>query len=162
MNIDKLNQWLALLGNFGVIVGIIFLAVEIRQNESILSSEMTMSELSATGLAYDFNDEWRTLLLEHDDLRQLWNKGLASNDLSEDELDRFDLLCLKYLWGNVTTYERNSVVGRDEIADSQIARLSTIINRNPGFRDCWDRLAPNIAGYTYQTFVDRLNSALLQ
>ena len=31
MNNDKLNQWLATLANFGVVIGIIFLVVEIRQ-----------------------------------------------------------------------------------------------------------------------------------
>jgi hypothetical protein len=32
MKMDKLNQWLAVLANFGVVVGIIFLAMEIRTN----------------------------------------------------------------------------------------------------------------------------------
>ena len=32
MNLDRLNQWLTLLANFGVIGGLIFLGFEIRQN----------------------------------------------------------------------------------------------------------------------------------
>jgi len=31
VNNDKLNQWLATLANFGVVIGIIFLVIEIRQ-----------------------------------------------------------------------------------------------------------------------------------
>ncbi len=32
MNLDRLNQWLILVANLGVLAGIIFLSVEIRQN----------------------------------------------------------------------------------------------------------------------------------
>ena len=32
MDTDKLNKWLSLSANVGVLVGIVFLAVEIRQN----------------------------------------------------------------------------------------------------------------------------------
>ena len=35
MDFDKTNKWLSLVANFGVIVGIIFLIVEIRQNTTI-------------------------------------------------------------------------------------------------------------------------------
>jgi hypothetical protein len=39
MKTEKLNQWLTLIANFGVIAGIAFLAVEIRQNTEALHSE---------------------------------------------------------------------------------------------------------------------------
>ena len=32
MNLDRLNQWLILAANLGVLTGIIFLSIEIRQN----------------------------------------------------------------------------------------------------------------------------------
>ena len=34
MNLDKANQWLTLLANIGVVIGIVFLAFEIRTNTS--------------------------------------------------------------------------------------------------------------------------------
>ena len=36
---EKLNQWLTLIANFGVIAGFVFLAVEIRQNTEALRAE---------------------------------------------------------------------------------------------------------------------------
>ena len=36
MEMEKLNQWLTLLANVGVLVGIVFLAIEIRQNTNNL------------------------------------------------------------------------------------------------------------------------------
>ena len=36
MNLDGLNKWLTLVANFGVVAGLIFLGVEIRQNTTAL------------------------------------------------------------------------------------------------------------------------------
>jgi len=57
MNNEKLNQWLTTLANFGVIVGIVFLVVEIRQtsdqieqNTAALSAQVIfqLNEISIT------------------------------------------------------------------------------------------------------------------
>ena len=45
MNLDKLNQWLTLLANFGVIAGIVFLAIQVNQNNQMMKSQ-TRSEIS--------------------------------------------------------------------------------------------------------------------
>lgn len=39
MTMDKLNQWLTLLANVGVIAGIVFLGIEIRQNTEMIQSQ---------------------------------------------------------------------------------------------------------------------------
>ena len=51
MKLSRLNEWLALVGNLGVIAGIIFLAVELRQN-----TDMTRAQTrdSMTGKQMDF------------------------------------------------------------------------------------------------------------
>ena len=43
MNLDKLNQWLSLMANLGVLVGLIFLIVELNQSNriAIYSAEST-------------------------------------------------------------------------------------------------------------------------
>ena len=44
MNLEKLNQWLTLTANVGVLVGIIFLAIEIQQNTNAIQYEVTLTE----------------------------------------------------------------------------------------------------------------------
>ena len=39
MDGDKLNRWVTLLANLGVIAGIVFLGIEIRQNNALLEAE---------------------------------------------------------------------------------------------------------------------------
>lgn len=43
MNMDKLNQWLTLVANVGVVVGIVFLAFEIRHNSNELATQIAMN-----------------------------------------------------------------------------------------------------------------------
>ncbi len=40
MNLSKVNQWLTLLANIGVLAGIIFLAIEIRQSGDAVTAQM--------------------------------------------------------------------------------------------------------------------------
>lgn len=42
MNSDKLNKWLTLVANFGVVVGLIVVVLELRQTQVIMSAESSM------------------------------------------------------------------------------------------------------------------------
>ena len=44
MNLEKLNQWLATIANLGVLVGIIFLAIEIQQNTNAVKYEAVLAQ----------------------------------------------------------------------------------------------------------------------
>jgi len=39
MKLDHLSRWLALLANIGVVAGIVFLAIELRQNNALMEAE---------------------------------------------------------------------------------------------------------------------------
>ena len=39
MNIEKTNHWLSIIANFGVLVGVIFLAIEMRQNTEAINGQ---------------------------------------------------------------------------------------------------------------------------
>ena len=47
MNLDSLNKWLTLTANLGVIAGIIFLAIELRQNNDLMAGQDRFNRLSA-------------------------------------------------------------------------------------------------------------------
>lgn len=47
MNLDELNQWLLLGANIGVLLGILFLAYEVRQNSAALRSGSRQGLLEA-------------------------------------------------------------------------------------------------------------------
>jgi len=42
MNTDRLNRWLALGANFGVLIGLILLVYEVRQNSDLMRAQISM------------------------------------------------------------------------------------------------------------------------
>jgi hypothetical protein len=47
MNTDRLNRWLTLGANFGVLIGIVFLAIEVRQNNDELNLQSYQTWVAA-------------------------------------------------------------------------------------------------------------------
>ena len=43
VNTDNLNRWLSLGANVAVVIGIVFLAIEIRQNTEMTRAQITQS-----------------------------------------------------------------------------------------------------------------------
>ena len=81
MDSDRLNRWLTLGANVGVVVGIIFLAVEIRQNSELARIQLT-DERMAT---------WQQgeLVVLGDSIARVWEKSVldpASLSLAETRM----------------------------------------------------------------------------
>ena len=90
MNLDNLNKWLTLTANLGVIVGIIFLSIEVsQQNEAIKQSNQIAN---AQFLADDF-----AYRLEGYDLRlnDTLPDSLHTAVFNPDELEAKDLMLLE-------------------------------------------------------------------
>jgi hypothetical protein len=78
MNIDSVNKWLTLVANFGVIVGIIFLAVEVNQNNQLMEAEARSLRNSSTADSY-------LLVAKNSDIASILLKDLKNEVLTELE-----------------------------------------------------------------------------
>ena len=81
MNADRLNRWLSLVANVGVLVGIIFLAVEIRQNSDLARMEFADARI----------DTWQQgeLAVFGNSIATVWEKSVqdpASLTLAETRM----------------------------------------------------------------------------
>ncbi|MEE8577426.1 MAG: hypothetical protein V3T31_09240 [candidate division Zixibacteria bacterium] len=82
MNFDKWNQWLSLLANFGVVIGIIFLALEVRTN--------TATNRIAIQAAFSAN--WVEIngdIAGNRDLAAVIEKAIAGEELDRVESRQF-------------------------------------------------------------------------
>ena len=79
MKLKKLNAWMTLAANLGVIAGIVFLAFEIRQNNELLAVEAR-----AVGEENRMRDE--LLILENADLRDVLIRANRGEELTAEEL----------------------------------------------------------------------------
>ena len=121
-----LGQTINSLANIGVIAGIIFLGLELNQNNDILEAQRlaALSELNGTG--------WKSLV-DHPDLIPLLLKDREGSDLSADE----EFLMNSYWMSSL--YDLQSAFRLDpKRLDSTANSWATIYAVYPSFRRIWD------------------------
>lgn len=64
-SVDKMNQWLTLVANLGVIAGLVFLGYEVRQNTNIAMASAYRENVQDIA-------EWRELLITDPELSRLF------------------------------------------------------------------------------------------
>jgi hypothetical protein len=82
MNSEKVNSWLTLSANFGVIIGLILLTVEIRQNTEMLRAQINQSRTEAAQSEQQalFNSDYMPAILV---------KRSEDQELSAEEMRRY-------------------------------------------------------------------------
>ena len=100
MDFDRSNKILTLLANFGVVAGLIFLAVEIRQNQVVLEQNQDLMQrqfqieaVDSHQSISDLTDKVRMLIASDSDLARIWISGLNGDAMPEIEQARFAALC---------------------------------------------------------------------
>ncbi len=85
MDTDELNKWLTLGANVGVLIGLILLIVEIRQNTDMMRAEMSQARADNRVDAYytqAFSEHWPRLMASRNDYstRGEWYASLSDED----------------------------------------------------------------------------------
>ena len=88
MNMQNVNQWLSILANAGVVIGIIFLIIEVRQNDQIIVGEQELREASAFAQIEQQYLEKSRMFASTPIIAELWGRHLndRSTKFSQAEL----------------------------------------------------------------------------
>ncbi len=148
MEFDKANRWLTLITNFAVIAGIVFLAVEIRQNTTQLETQSYQSWVSA-------NMEINTAIADPE-LSAIVSRGHPNSaNLTSDSYIAYAMFHMSFLQMAQSTHYLYLQGSLDkELWEAEMNRAAAIINI-PGVRQWW-----NAGGNTQLTpsFVEHLES----
>ena len=130
--VDRLNQWLTLAANVGVIAGIMFLAYEIRVNTDAVRSSnyAAYNEVSAA---------WGALTAEHaGDLAAIMQESF-------DELTPEERLIFAG-WGSVTLSQAEALylhhragLLEDDVFEARMNTVAMFMIFNPGLFDAWQK-----------------------
>ena len=96
MNTDKINRWLTLGANFGVLFGIFGLVYELAQNREMVQAQ-TRNEV-ARQLC-----ERLQLMASDAELGSIWRRARTGEELSVDEEARYNYIFQATMrdWGNI-------------------------------------------------------------
>jgi hypothetical protein len=136
MNFDKLNNWLGLLANLGVVAGIIFLAIEVRTNTST----------NRIAILQNYSDNWMHIhaqMAENHELASLVESALSGGELDPVQSRQFRRWALQFV-----TQAHDMLRHYDEglISESELRGAFNNIRKmtvNPRFRQALEEAALN-------------------
>jgi hypothetical protein len=94
MNIEKSQHWIALLANIGVVAGVVFLALEIQQNNELIVQDSRYSMLQN-------QKDWKFFLNGNPEIAKLIYASHTGKLSEIEKLRRFDIisgLLLTWQW----------------------------------------------------------------
>ena len=166
MDLDRLNRWLTLLANFGVVAGIIFLAVEIRQNQVLLEQnnqnmlrDQELEILNATHLEVQQFNDLRAQIYLSKEVSELWLNGRSGEFDNSVEEYRYNQLCSAWFIANGLSYERSIVLNRPMVLKALPEQSRFSIDMNPGMKNCWERVAPFLISFGFDEYVSAVENA---
>ncbi len=135
MNLDKVTQWISLLGNVGVIAGIVFLGLEIQQNNELLSAQTRRdqheSRMAAGGME-----------ITNGDIAHLTFKVRHGEELTPFEYHRFEEWA-RFLFANWEWQYDEYRAGMLAESDLPIAGWADRETELPLLRELWHEIKGN-------------------
>lgn len=132
MNWEAFGSIAEAIGSLFVLISVLYLAFQVRQNTNIVKSE------SHHAVTDTFNSI-STLIAQDSRMARLWRVGNAGleNLANEDERTSFGFLCLMYMRVFETIYYQRKVGTMEEqlyLAEEQTLKWGVA---QPGYRDWW-------------------------
>ena len=153
------GQTITILANLGVIAGIVFLAIEVSQNQESLDQANVLSRAEILGEALEFYNEERSMRVQDDELILLWDRAVAGEQLTPLEARKFQLMCENSFWVHATIHQRYVLLGEDDIAASgPAATARSDMETWDKLEECWAPLLEVARNWGYASFADALQN----
>ena len=150
MEPDKVNRWLTLGANIGVLIGIILLIVELDQNRDMIRAQ-TRNEISQQ------LSNRLLVMASNNQAAGVIRRAQAGEELTADEEQQYWLYLVANMrdWENIHYQYRHGTFDENEFGAEKIA-WGAVINSNRSFVKYWCRMRSN---YTAE-FVAEIESVL--
>ena len=154
------GKWKELIEGTGIIaivVTLIFVLVEIRQNTQAIEQNAAWMRIAALDAGYDQTSEFRKMLLLEDDIFELWRDG-CKGELDVNDAARFRILAVDWLIMMRNIGERAIALGGQQGIDTNIEGTVERIVECPKIRTYFEDLTEieGISPYWYSKVSEAL------
>ena len=125
MDLDKLNRWSILFANLGVLIGIFFLAFELRQNNDLMAADARFNQYTAMTNSM-------LAIVENSDISAIFAKTITGEELLPEESIALTVFQRQGLYSRAWIFNELS---EDEIPIAQWRRGF----QDPSLREVWER-----------------------
>ena len=158
-NTDAVNRWLTLGANIGVVIGIIFLALELQQNNELLQSQAQETQALSIQAATTLDQDFLLLIGSDPALAQTWNTYLRAPDtLSKDQWLQGSYLMAALLRRLESVYIQKRLGSLSEEGWRSRQALFIGIARSPGYSAYLESPSAPLLGDELRDYMDQLAS----
>jgi hypothetical protein len=150
----EINDWLGVITNVGVIIGLAMVAYEIRQNNVALERDRRNFQVEVLdGLRAGWQN-WEYAIIENQDVADIWLRGNAGGQLDPLETFRYEQLGREMFRLISQNYRQYSTLD-GEPADWVVGQLIATIEGRPRLKELFIRQLERDE-FTQNTFRDRV------
>ncbi len=133
MELTKLNQWLTLAANVGVLLGIVFLSIEIDQQGKSIDQANRISIATAETELFSRNIDWFDSIIDNPEMAELSIKLATNQELSMVERARTSAWTNQVfqIWLSSESYYENGLISAD-IFEAMLGAPAGIMSQFPG------------------------------
>jgi hypothetical protein len=154
VKLGAINRWLALVANIAVFASIVFLAIEVRQNQATLEESNRLSVLQARTIEIEQFNSFRSMVTQDPELSRIWFNGLADKNLDASDEARFKFLCENNIWISIGSFDRSTELNRPVVAQGTVQVRADMIDSSSRFRSCWIGHREMIRRYDMEDYVE--------
>jgi hypothetical protein len=123
----EIGQAITILANVGVIAGLIFVGLQLRQDNLVARQQMAFA-------AADQYQYWAELVTNNS---ELWFKGISGDPLTAEEAESFDALARAWQVRLTVGYYGSVELGSSDIQEAYVREAARKIYANPGLSQWW-------------------------
>ena len=137
VNLEDLGNVGDFLGGIGVVITLLYLAIQIRRNNQLLKAETAAAQTRSIEGTTEELGNWIGGIVENRDVAEVWFKGLTHfEELDDVDKQRFFYLGSRLLQAYQSIFRRARNAGDDQIWDVCLSYIRMYL-RSPGFVDLW-------------------------
>lgn len=147
--VDKVEKWVSIFTNFGVILGLVMVAYQIEQTNDALERETREWDAQ---LSFSYNEMWHNWGSLVVDNAAIWERGLRNAELDRAESMVFGVIGEQWVWAYAQTYSAQMARGED--TDWLFRTVSIQLRESPGLIAAFDHwIEVNAGGQRDSPFV---------
>ena len=137
MNWEAIGTIAELIGAIAVVVSLVYLAVQIRQNTRQVEEQARGQRFMVLGALGDQWRGFRSNVVSSPEVAGIWRRGNGNlSSLSDDERTVFDLLMVEFFWGIAYNWIMGVEDGLGEYLRYEI-KDNLLVYDSRGLRDWW-------------------------
>ena len=130
---ENKNRW-SMISNLAVIISLIFVIFELRQNHKALEEANTIARMESANDAYTGSTMMRQLIIEN---ASIWNKANKGIPLNEDETLIRKMISHTWYFNHGQMYEQAVRLNDKKLISARISIPERFVPTYPGIRADW-------------------------